>query len=174
MRPFHQPSSIVTPAKHWQQALAANSEANSHASTAPATALTNGSGVFSAQGANALVVMPYGAANQNLTFDLRLLIASPLVDGQGDDAVEEWFFNPVCTIACTTGNVTGNANGVIGSGNYLCDTLSKTDGIKAIDVPSFPADTPAFFVVDLYGPVRFKFDFKIGTAASANALFRCI
>lgn len=117
-----------------------------------------------------LMLMPFGADADNETMNLRVWAWNPTIDGDGPIWVPMLLVELACTFDASSTATDFFAD------SFFCDTISVTVGNTTVHQVSSPADdvTQAWAAVDLLGARLFEIQTDIGTAESANTLWRTL
>lgn len=125
-----------------------------------------------------LQVLPFGTDADNETFNMRITLWSK-VPGTVDLWIPHFIGGFVCTLSIALNGITDAALGVTAA---FADTITEEatntwDDAEAplgVRVRSHPNDHLALIRVDTKGYELATIEFDLGTAATANALYRCL
>lgn len=167
---------IETLSTKFRRALTANSTDTSFASKVATLTEPSGSGVLDmgAGGAlapNGVLVVPYGAGNDDTTFAMRIIGWRSITEHSSNQKITEWIPIILVELACTLSTAVGATGGVIGGGR-MADTLSLVTGNDdiSIDFVSPTGNVAAHAVVDVKGCEKIEFSFDMTGATSGNCL----
>lgn len=151
-----------------------NSTDSQFATKSPTTTKPSGDGVTEfapSEGGkvpNNLLVLPFGAGDDDTTFSVRVL---------GWSCIGTlWVPMILCEYSCTLSAAVGVANADVTSSDRFADTLSLVANMGNEDIDTTfisPANnTPAHFLVDIKGCQLVELTFDMTGATSGNALIR--
>lgn len=115
------------------------------------------------------LLIPFGGAAENLTFDLRLWGWNRITDIQSGTAQTDdflWIPQLLLELNVTTGNL------LLVTGNYLADTLNWAKGVDDYGIVSPGNDLMASISCHIRGCRLLEFDVDMTGAASGNCLYR--
>lgn len=123
--------------------------------------------------ANAALLVPYGVASDNHTFDMRVIGWRRVpMRGSQSALLPLWVPCPLYQLAWTHGGIVGVANSTVLATERFCDTVTKTWGPDSgITLYSNAADLIAGVLVDFLGHQKLEVTFDLGSGTSLNCLW---
>jgi hypothetical protein len=120
---------------------------------------------------NLIYFQPYAVGADNTTASARVYGWCWVGD---TDSTRMWIPVLLCEVDYTVGALAGVASKEFLDTERLADTVTLVQGVSNVltTVHSPTGDLPGFVIQDFLGCTLLEFDFEVGTATSANALWR--
>jgi hypothetical protein len=123
---------------------------------------------------NLLLLVPYGVASDNHTFDLRVIgwRKLPVRAAVAQTLTPVWVPHLLYQFAFTHGGIVGVANSTVLATERFCDTVTKTYGPDGgCTLYTNAADLIAGVLVDVIGNQKVEVTFDLGSGTSLNCLW---
>ena len=143
-----------------QRARTTNATDTSFAAKIATATKPSGAGVLEVQGRATAEIMPFGAGNDDQTFDMRIIGWRNI----GDTYVP----TIICAVSCTLCTATGYAGGQIVDTDRLVDTITVNSGVAV--APSVAANTPGLLLIAVDGFELIEAIFDMTGATNGNCL----
>jgi len=120
---------------------------------------------------NLIYFQPYALGADDTTASARVWGWCWIGD---DDSTRMWIPVLLCEVDFIVGTMPGAAGKEILDTERLADTITLVEGVSNVltTIHSPEGNLPGFVIQDFLGCTLLEFDFEVGTATSANALWR--
>jgi hypothetical protein len=125
---------------------------------------------------NGLMLLIVGTGANNAVIDGMRVISWRRLLGDGNTVKDLWVPHVLAEFSATLGNVTGAANGALGTSYFFADTISLVTNMGNANVSneivSPQNDTPAHILLDAKGAEKVEVLFDLGASATGgNCLY---